>query len=168
MHIASINCDPRRRLINTWQGVWWLLEFDKCDVLWQNWRMCVRRVDARLVESGCSREVPCFLVRCSIPEHLGLVLLRSWQANIHTLLKRIPSISPEGSDAYFASINSKLTDYENMSEAPMLLELAIWKSKITQQLGHSNDPHPTDMRKRKRIDSVSMVTIIVPNILFSL
>jgi hypothetical protein len=110
----------------------------------------------------------CFLVRCSIPEHLGLVLLRSLKANIHKLLKRIPSISPEGSDAYFASINSKLTDYENMSEAPMLLELAIWKSKITQQLGHSNDPHPTDTRKRKRIDSVSMVTIIVPNILFSL
>ena len=68
-------------------------------------------------------------------------------------------------DAYFATINSKLEEYEILSDAPMLLELAIRKSRITPQLGMNNDPHPTEMRKKRRIDSVSMVTIIVPNVL---
>jgi hypothetical protein len=107
----------------------------------------------------------CFLVRYSILQRLGHVLVRRWRGNIHGMLRNISSVSTNGLDAYFATINSKLEEYENLSDAPMFLELAIWKSKITQQLGMNNDPHPTEMRKKRRIDSVSMVTIIVPNVL---
>jgi hypothetical protein len=45
----------------------------------------------------------------------------------------------------------------------MLLELATWKSQITQQVGWNSEPHTTDMRQKRRIDSVLMVTIIIPN-----
>jgi hypothetical protein len=67
----------------------------------------------------------CFLDRCSIPERLGLFLVQSWRANIYGTLSRIPAISVGGLNAHFDSIDSSLTAYENLSEAPMLLGLAI-------------------------------------------
>ena len=81
----------------------------------------------------------CFLVRCSIPRRLDLILVRSWQVNIHDMLNRIPSITPEDLNAYFASIDSKLFCYENLREIPMLLELAIRHSGITQQFSVDDD-----------------------------
>lgn len=55
------------------------------------------------------------------------------------------------------------------------MELAIWKSKITEQYGHDNHHNITNMHKKRRIDSVSksqcrtdsvaMVRIIVPNVI---
>jgi hypothetical protein len=81
------------------------------------------------------------------------------------MLSLIPSISTEGLNAYFKSIDSKLSEYESLNEAPMLLELAIWKSKITKRFDQNNNYCTTDMRKRRRIDPVSMVTSIVPNVL---
>jgi hypothetical protein len=54
------------------------------------------------------------------------------------MLRRIPFISPHGLDSYFDSIDSKLYEYENLKDAPMLLELAIWKSKITEQTDLNN------------------------------
>ena len=65
---------------------------------------------------------------CNIPERIGLVQARKWQLNIHEMLRRIPSISPEILSAYFESINSKLSVYENLKDAPMLLELAIYQN----------------------------------------
>jgi hypothetical protein len=102
-----------------------------------------------------------FFVRCNIPQRVGLVQPRIWQANIHGMLRRIPSISPEGLDSYFDFIDSKLSVYENLEEAPTSLELAIWKSKLSEV----NWPLTRGMRMQCRTDSVSMVTIIVLNVL---
>ena len=46
----------------------------------------------------------CFLVLCSVPQRLGQVLVMSWQANIHEMLRLIPTLSNEGLSAYFDSM----------------------------------------------------------------
>jgi hypothetical protein len=79
---------------------------------------------------------------------------------IHDRLWRIPSISPEGLDLHFCCINSKLSVYAELKDAPVLLELAIWKSKIDEQTDGI-----IDMKMECRIDSLSMVVIIVPYVL---
>jgi hypothetical protein len=83
------------------------------------------------------------------------------------MLRCIPSTSPEGLDMCYDSINSKLSVYENLRDAPMLLELAIWKSKIIQQLfNRDNGILTVNMLKMKcHTNSVAMVTIIAPNVL---
>lgn len=70
------------------------------------------------------------MTRCNIPERFGLVLVESWQANIYSMLRSIPTISAKDLDAYFDTINTKLTEYENLSAAPTLLELAIPNNDI--------------------------------------
>jgi hypothetical protein len=48
----------------------------------------------------------------------------------------------------------------------MLLELAVWKSKITEQLfGQNKYILNTEMKMLCRTDSISMVRIIVTNVL---
>lgn len=57
----------------------------------------------------------CFIVRSSIHERFaGLALVSSWQVNIHELPRSIPTISTEGMNAYFDTIDSKLIVYENL------------------------------------------------------
>ena len=102
----------------------------------------------------------CFFVRCNIPERLGLVSPRKWRSDIHDRLRRIPSISPKGLDSHFHSIDSKLSVYDELKDAPALLELAIWKSKIDERTDRT-----IDMKMECRIDSLSMVVIIVPYVL---
>jgi hypothetical protein len=43
----------------------------------------------------------------------------------YEMLRVIPTISTEGLNAYFDSIDAKLSDNENLSDAPMLLGVAI-------------------------------------------
>ncbi len=52
----------------------------------------------------------CFLVRCSIPEHLlGLDRVSSWQVNINKMLRSIPFDSAgDNMIVYFDTIDSKL------------------------------------------------------------
>jgi len=113
----------------------------------------------------------CFLVQFNIPQHLRLVRARMWQTNIHGMLMHIPSIFPGFSrtcldrDLYFISIDSKLSVYKNLNYVPTLLELAIWKSKITQQTNGNINPLTDEMKMECRIDSISTVVIIVPNVL---
>jgi hypothetical protein len=111
----------------------------------------------------------CFLVHFNIPQRLHLVRARMWQTNIHRMLMHIPSIfscfSRNCLDLYFDSIDSKLSVYENLNDAPTLLELAIWKSKITQQTNGNIDLLTDEMKMECRIDSISTVVIIVPNVL---
>ncbi len=76
---------------------------------------------------------------------MGLVFPRMWQSDIHEMLGGVPSISPKGLDSYFCSINSKLSVYKKLKNAPALLELAIWKSKITKQTNENNGLLTTDM-----------------------
>ena len=134
------------------QGILSLLKFDKCVVLQWNRRICNSSIDAGMVELCGSQKAPimyCFLVTCNIPQHLHHVQERSWQVNIHDMLWCIPTISYGGLNAYFGSIDSELAAYENLSEAPILLELAIWKSKIIQQPGRDLGGWITSLLKWK-------------------
>jgi hypothetical protein len=63
-----------------------------------------------------------FLVRCGILARFsGLAKITSSQANIHAMLMSIPTITTRGMNAYFDSIDSKITFYETvLDEAPVL------------------------------------------------
>jgi hypothetical protein len=87
-----------------------------------------------------------FFIRCNIPERVGLLLPRMWQSNIHAMLGGIPSISSKGLDSYFHSIDSKLSVYNKLKDAPALLELAIWKSKIIERTDGNIDLLDADMK----------------------
>jgi hypothetical protein len=106
-----------------------------------------------------------FFVRCNIPERVGLLLPRMWQSNIHDMLGGIPSISSKGLDSCFRYIDSKLSVYDKLKDAPALLELAIWKSKIIERTDGNIDLLDADMKIECRTDSLTMVVIIVPNVL---
>ena len=59
-------------------------------------------------------------------------------------------------------------DRENFNDAHhcmRLLQLAIWKSKITEQTNGDIDLLNAHMKIECRIDSMSMIGIIVPNVL---
>ena len=61
----------------------------------------------------------CFLVQCRTPESmLGLAL-------VSNMPRSIPSTSTEGLNAYFDTIDCKLTYYESLRELFMLLVLGI-------------------------------------------
>ena len=66
-----------------------------------------------------------FFVQSNILECVGLLLPRMCQSNIHDMLWGIPSISSKGLDSYFRSINSKLSGYDKLKDAPALLEMVI-------------------------------------------
>ena len=103
----------------------------------------------------------CFLVRCNIPNRVGLVGARKLRTNIHEMLRGIPLISPKGLGFYFDSIDSKLSVYEGST----VLELAIWKTKIIEQTDGNIELLTNAMKMGCRIDSLSMVDIIVPIVL---
>jgi hypothetical protein len=74
---------------------------------------------------------------------------------------RIPFISKNGMDSYFRSMDSKLSAYEGST----ILELAIWKSEIVRQTDGVINLLTPVTKMGCRIDSLSMVDIIVPNVL---
>ncbi len=79
------------------------------------------------------------------------------------MLRRIPYTSHKDMDPHFDSIDSKLSDYEHyLEDSPMLLELAIWKSKFTDLILQNTD---NDIKMQFRADSLSMALIIVRNVL---
>jgi hypothetical protein len=88
-----------------------------------------------------------------------------WQVNIHGLLRRIPSISRNGMNTYFDSIGAKLSFFESLADTPMLLELALWKSKIIKQFNWNIHTLAVDMKMECRAGSLTIVAIIVPNAL---
>jgi hypothetical protein len=109
----------------------------------------------------------CFFVPCNIPKRVYRVSA-TLQTSIHGMLERIPSISRESLNAHFDSINSKLSAYEaklSAYEGSMMLELAIWKTKIAEQTDGNINLLTPDMRMGCRNDSLSMVQIILPNVL---
>ncbi len=67
---------------------------------------------------------------------------------------------PRGFGFAFPCIDSKLSVYNELKDAPTLLELAIWKSKIDERTDGI-----IDMKMECRIDSLLMVIIIVPYVL---
>ena len=107
----------------------------------------------------------CFFIKCSLPQRLDLVRPMKWQTIIHGMIKRIPLISRKGVKSYFDLINSKLDLYEHLKNVFMLLELAIWKSKISEQFGQNVNSLTTEMKLQCRADSLSMVNKIVSFVL---
>jgi hypothetical protein len=109
----------------------------------------------------------CFLVACNIPERVGRVRAMKWRAIIYQMLRCIPSQPyPLFLQAHhFSFINSKLTYYEKLNDAAMLLELAIWKPNITEQCGQNGDLLTAEMKMQCRDDCDTMVMVIVPNVL---
>ncbi len=117
-----------------YEHFWQLYSVDKCWVLWENWRLCFRRVNVGLVESWGwwkSLNTYCFFAQYNVPEHVCLLQAMKWQSKIHDMLQSIPSISPNALSVNFDSINSKISIYEIFRDTLLLLELAIWKSTVT-------------------------------------
>jgi hypothetical protein len=115
------------------------------------------------------------MVKYIIPERLGLVQVMRWQANIYEMLSRTPSIHPRDMNEHFLSIRSKLSTHENLMDSPALLELAIWKSNITEQCyGQKNDRVIAKRAKLRCndsvyttqccIESITMIATIVPHV----
>jgi hypothetical protein len=86
--------------------------FVSCDAMRDWWNQGVGKISLRTY---------CFLVRRNIPVRFkGLSKISSWQANIHNMLRILPTIAAvndndsdeEGTNAYFDTINTKLTLYE--------------------------------------------------------
>ena len=65
---------------------------------------------------------------------------------------------------YFDLIESRLANYEHLRDdvAPAL-ELALWKSKILEQ--SNGNLHDERRKLQCRFDSLSMVSVIIPNAL---
>jgi len=105
------------------------------------------------------------VIPSNIPNRLGLVGERKWHANIQDMLRRIPSIPSEGWLSHFDSIHTKLSVYENLKDVPMLLELAIWKSRTTHHRDRNTAILAAEVKLQCRADSITMVSIVVPNVL---
>ena len=92
---------------------------------------------------------------------MGAINSRVWKANIYGMLQHI---SLGENDTYnIESINSKLAKYEHVQDIGPLLELVLWKSKITEQ--SNGNLIDKDARLMCRIDSLCMVNVIVSNVL---
>jgi len=86
----------------------------------------------------------CFWVQDKIPESIRTLPARTWQLDIHEMLRRIPdvvnrtfpsryfdctdpSLSREDIlELYLDSISDQIGYYQKLREVPMLLELAIY------------------------------------------
>jgi len=64
---------------------------------------------------------------------------------------------------YSFSINSRLTNYEQLQDLAPLLELALWKMKITERC--DGNPINGDVKLACRIDSLALVNFIIQNVL---
>jgi len=127
-----------------------------------------------------------FLARYNIPKRVGMIKAREWKAHILAMLQRLPTMSfisndddeddgvdlddydveyESGDDGdnvvklengYSLSFNSQLANYEQLQDAALVLELALW----------NNDNLIDDNGKLMcQIDSLSMVSVIIPNVL---
>jgi hypothetical protein len=72
-----------------------------------------------------------FLIRCKVPVRLEQLIIGQWQANIHDMIRGIPSIGVRALGDYLNTIDSQLVVYETLPDDVIpLLELSFWKSKI--------------------------------------
>ena len=110
-----------------------------------------------------------FLARRNIPSRLDTIHFQTWKENIHNMLQRIPEeleyddINRIWDDRYFDSIEHRLSDYEQAQEVAPILELALWKSKMEEQLNSKG--LDAEMKLQCRLYSLSMVCIIIRNAL---
>ena len=121
-----------------------------------------------------------FMAQHNIPSRLDTIKCQTWKDNIHDIFQRIPEeFQAEFWELYlmdqnhrydndvrfvFVTILRRLHQYEYLQGvvAPML-ELVLWKEKITEQ--SNGDLINERMKLQCRYDSLSMVSIIIPNAL---
>ncbi len=73
-----------------------------------------------------------FLMHYNIPNRMVMMHVKNWKMKIYDMLMSRPPVVLELDNEYFASIDSKITVYESLWEPAVLLELAIWKSKLNE------------------------------------
>ena len=84
-----------------------------------------------------------FLVKCSVLERLNAIGVRKWRMGIKNMVERLSSVKSGAIlQNHFNNIDAMLQNYERMyqqlKDATLLLELALWKSKIVEsELAHS-------------------------------
>jgi hypothetical protein len=105
-----------------------------------------------------------FLVEHKIPKRLG-ELPKNWRDVIHDMIRRFPCINENKIDSYSSLLRERLDKYtelnDGLKEAASLLELAIWKSRITEQC--SGLKNISTMRSKARYDCGAPV--IIPHVL---
>jgi hypothetical protein len=113
----------------------------------------------------------CFLAQFNIPARLEQIKVGLWKNNIHDMLRRIPTMilsneqefKHERENEYLESIDSLLINYEYLQHSLAVLELALWKAKMGEHL--SNNASYDNVKLLCRYDSLSMTSIIIPNVL---
>ena len=94
--------------------------------------------------------------------------------DIKNVLEVIPSIDCYALMTYFEYVHSMLVNYEHeyckLEDAALLLELALWKSKIDESMQNNDlgqneqmDDITADLRRQCRINCGS--DVIIPNVL---
>ena len=103
------------------------------------------------------------LVKCNIAERLNVIGVRKWRMEIKQSVEGLPSPDSSCFEGHFDSIHSKLATYEleypKLKNAAFLLELALWKSKIDEQMVDDTN----DWRGQCLINCGG--DVIVPNVL---
>jgi len=106
-----------------------------------------------------------FLARCRVPERVSAIGVKKWCGDIETLAKGnsyITLYERVKIGTKFDSILLKLRTYEReyllLKEAAVLLELALWKSKM----GETVDLHPA-LKRECRINC--RAGVIIPNVI---
>lgn len=113
-----------------------------------------------------------------IPDRVSVLPLTRWCANIYSLISKIPNINNKG--IYFAIVSPGASDieiteyflsfilltirqYEYLRCCAPFLEMAMWKHHLMlHPLWDRTSLHDPLFRQQCRLDSLSMVTLIMP------
>ena len=164
MHIAPTHLHtPRIKAIDdsTFKGGSNLTNLAFCNRVEE---VCVLRCDAWVVESGSSWKVPQYLLLLISPMQHSMAVGSSPSTKLADQYLRYS----ETRECLLWLHWCRAYRVRKIEWISHVVGLAIWKSKIMQQLRRNKDPFSPDLRKKMYIRSVSMVTIIVPNVLFFL
>ena len=107
------------------------------------------------------------LVKYNLAHRLGVLNASMWRKEMYDMLKRTPSVASGRvggrMDRHFANINSTLVVYESLRGVALLLELALWKSIISQENAMDNDNISIEKKLHLRINCGA--DVIIPNVL---
>ena len=121
-----------------------------------------------------------FLVKCNIPERLGMIGIRKWRLDIQNSVEGLSSTSCSGRDVanLLDTIHFKLMTYEHeysqLKDETSLLELALWKFKLDEMLmmhqnndgvGNHGQAMEDDVDRKRECLMNCGAGIIIPNVL---
>ncbi|KAL7535574.1 hypothetical protein ACHAXR_006584, partial [Thalassiosira sp. AJA248-18] len=108
-----------------------------------------------------------FLVKCNIPERLSAIGIRKWRMEIKSMVETVPPTAVSEMSSEFYAIHSKLASYEigyhQLKQVTTLLELALWKSKISQSEETGEEGYTSNQKGLCRIKCGA--DFIIPNVL---